>query len=143
MINFMDWKQCEREFIRKVEKDPEKVKALIDTATKRLDLLKKIEPTKDNISFIVEGHYEVIKELLVAYLLKNGLKSKNHQCLITYFYLQNKDHEYEANIIAQMSFYRNRLDYYGELIPHGFWDKNKEKIREIIELLFKILENTK
>jgi len=27
--------------------------------------------------FVVEDYYEVIKELLIAYLLKNGLRSKN------------------------------------------------------------------
>jgi hypothetical protein len=109
-------------------------------AMQRLNLTKSIKPTKANISFIVEDYYEVIKELLVAYLLKNGLRSKNHQCLITYFYRENPDLEYEVNLISQLSYFRNRLGYYGERIPFGFYDKNKEEFENIIKLILKLIK---
>lgn len=143
MIELMSWQICERECIRKVEKDPEKVASLCETARKRLQLINNIPVTRDNLSFVVEGYYEVIKELLVAYLLMHGMRSRNHQCLISYFYLQNSDHEHEAYIMAHLLYYRNRLGYYGELIPEPFYEKNKGAIPQIISLLFELIDKNR
>jgi len=131
----MSWKECEREFIKEVEIDKERIKSLIEKSMQRKKIIESIKISEENISFVVEGYYEIIKELLVAYLLKNGLRSKNHQCLITYFYINNKDYEFEANLISQMSYLRNRLDYYGESIPLIFYNKNKDNIKQIIKIL--------
>ena len=133
----MNWTRCEKEFIRQVEKDTQNIISIISTAEKRMNLLKTIKINQDTVSFVIEGYYEVIKELLVAYLLKNGLKSSNHQCLISYFYKENKDNEYWANIIAQLSYYRNRLNYYGELIPIDIYEKYRKDIPEIITFLLR------
>ena len=137
MIDVMNWTRCEKEFIRQVEKDTQNIISIISTAEKRMNLLKTIKINQDTVSFVIEGYYEVIKELLVAYLLKNGLKSSNHQCLISYFYKENKDNEYWANIIAQLSYYRNRLNYYGELIPIDIYEKYRKDIPEIITFLLR------
>lgn len=134
-MNLMDWSKCEREFIREVSVDEEKVASLREMAKRRLDFIKKQEVNQNNVSFIIEGYYEIIKELLVALLLKDGLKSKNHQCLITYFYKNNPDYEFEVNLISQLSYLRNRLNYYGESIDLSFYEKNKEDIEKLIQLL--------
>ena len=141
MTDIMDWDHCKREFIRVVEVDKSRIDSIIKKANKRLQRARKQKVEKDNSDFIVEDYYEVIKELLVAYLLKNGLRSKNHQCLISYFYKQNKNYEMEAHLISQMSLFRNRLDYYGEYIPLEFLKNNKEKFEEIIVLLKKLIDN--
>src|SRR3989339_968765 len=127
MRNFMDWSECEKNFIKEVEVDPDKVNSLIETAKSRVEFIQATKVNKKNVSFVVEGYYEVIKELLVALLLSKGLKSKNHQCLITYFYLNYKKHESEAHLIYQLCYLRNRLDYYGDLIEMGFYEKNKQE----------------
>jgi len=139
-MNLMSWNECEEKHIRKIEIDKERKASITEMAMERLDLIKSIEPIKKNISFIVEGYYEVIKELLVAYLLKNGLKSSNHQCLIRYFYRSNPDLEYEANLISQLSYFRNRLDYYGERISSDFYEKNKKEFEDIIKTILKLIE---
>ncbi|MBU0898622.1 MAG: hypothetical protein KJ613_02285 [Nanoarchaeota archaeon] len=136
----MNWNECEEKFIRKIEVDEERIASIIEMAMKRLDLIKSIKSTGNNISFIVEGYYEVIKELLVAYLLKNGMKSKNHQCLITYFCRKNPDLEHETNLISQLSYFRNRLDYYGEKIPSAFYERNKTEFEIIIKLIMKLIK---
>lgn len=136
----MDWNLCKSKFIRIVEKDYEKINSIIKSSDKRLSFLQSNKVTVDNVSFIVEGYYEIIKELLVALLLKNGLKSGNHQCLISFFYKEHKDFEFEANLISQMSYLRNRLDYYGEIIDFNFYDKNKEEFDKIILLIKKLIQ---
>lgn len=139
-MNLIDWQKCEKEFIRKVEIDKERINSIIEMSLQRLSVIQHIKENTNTISFIVEGYYEAIKELLVAYLLKNGLRSKNHQCLITFFYRKNPDYEFEANVISQMSFFRNRLDYYGEKIPETFFQQNKQNFDKIINILQGLLK---
>ncbi len=131
----MDWRECENNFLKNIERDPSKIKSLLETAKQRYHFVIKIEVSPQNISFVIEGYYEVIKELLTALLLQKGLRSKNHQCLISYFYKNYKEYEAEAYLIAQMSYLRNRLDYYGEQIEFSFYEKNKKNIEKIIKIL--------
>jgi len=136
-MNLIDWKICNRDFVRKVEVDNERIGSIVEMASQRLEIVKSLK----NVSFIVENYYEVIKELLVAYLLKNGLRSKNHQCLISYFYKENPDYEKEAYLISQMSFFRNRLGYYGEMVPQEFYEENKDEFERIIELILELVKD--
>ena len=138
-MNLMDWHRCEREFVRNVEKDTERIASIREQALLRLAMVRILPEKETMISFIVEGLYEVIKELLTAYLLHHGMRSQNHQCLITFFYKKNPDYEAEANLISQMSYYRNRLTYYGETIPKEFYEKNKNEIDKIIKLIDKLI----
>ncbi len=138
-MNLMPWELCERDFIKIVKRDDERIKTIIKMALKRLDKIKRYK-MEDEISFIVEDYYEIIKELLVAYLLKNGLRSKNHQCLISYFYKKNPQYEREVQIISQMSYFRNRLNYYGDAIPKKFYETHEKEFKKIIKLLFGVLE---
>lgn len=139
VFDVMDWRECEEKFIRKVNKDPEKIESIKESVEKRIKHLNSVEVNADNVSFIVEGLYEIIKELLVVYLLKNGLRSKNHQCLISYFYKNHPEYEAEVLLIARMSYLRNRLDYYGEDIPMDFYKQNRQKFENIIRLLKKLI----
>jgi|TARA_Y100000310_G_C20684133_1_gene817889 uncharacterized protein (UPF0332 family) len=141
MTNIINWNLCKSKFIRTIERDDEKIASIIETSDKRLAFIKSNNVTKENISFIVEGYYEIIKELLVALLLKNGLKSSNHQCLISFFYKEHPDHEFETNLISQMSYLRNRLNYYGEQIDFEFYNKHKEEFDKIIVMLKKLISN--
>lgn len=134
-MRLMDWKKCEEEFVREVEEDSPRIKSIIKQAEMRLEMTKEIKLSAESVSFLVENYYEVIKELLVAYLLKKGLRSRNHQCLFSYFYKNNPDYETEVMMISQMSYFRNRLCYYGESVPMSFYEKNKENILKIINLL--------
>lgn len=142
MTDIMDWNLCKREFLKEVETDPAKINSIIKTAESRLEMIKSLEANMKNCSFVVEGYYEVIKELLVALLLSRGLRAKNHQCLISYFYKNYPRHEAEAHLIAQMSYFRNRLDYYGELISIDFYEKNKADFNKIIAIIRSLI-NTK
>jgi uncharacterized protein (UPF0332 family) len=133
----MDWNHCKKAFLRQVQPDLEKTESLKKKAMKRL----KRARTGTDVDFVSEDYYEVIKELLTAYLLKNGLRSKNHQCLISYFLKENPKMEREAYIIQQMSYFRNRLGYYGEDVPKEFLQTNKEEIEKVIKYILGLIEN--
>ena len=138
--NIMNWKICEKKYLRKVSLDIERVKSIQKMALLRLSRARATKVSSYKVSLIVEDYYEVIKELLVAYLLKNGLRAKNHQCLISYFYKRNPDKEREANLIGQMSFFRNRLGYYGEKIPYDFYKDKKEEFEHLVDVLLELLK---
>ncbi len=139
-IDIMPWRECEKGFIRKTQIDLPRIKSILETIARRLKRARATELNSESISFIVEDYYEVVKELLIVYILKDGLKSQNHQCLISYFYKKNPNLEKEAYLIAQMSFFRNRLTYYGEQIPMEFYKKNKEEFEKLIHLLEKMVK---
>jgi uncharacterized protein (UPF0332 family) len=139
-MNLIDWGECRRQFIRSMSPDQEKINSILDTVIKRKKFVEIQQVNEDNVSFIIEGYYEIIKELLVALLLKHGLKSKNHQCLISYFYQKHPDYEFETNLISEMSYLRNRLNYYGETVDISFYEKNKKEIIKIIQFLKSLVE---
>lgn len=143
MIDIIDWGECKRKFIRKVEIDPSRINSLLKTSKLRLKDIKERNVTDENVSFVIEGYYEIIKELLIALLLSHGYRSKNHQCLISFFYKSYSKYEPEAFLISQLSLFRNRLNYYGELIDFGFYEKNKKEFNNIIDLLIKLISKLK
>lgn len=135
-MNLMNWEICKKDFVRKVEVDNERINSIVEMALERFEMAKSLK----EISFKMENYYEVIKELLVAYLLGEGLRSKNHQCLISYFYKKNPNYEKEAHLIGQMSFFRNRLGYYGEKVPENFFIDNEKYFEKIIKLLLDLIK---
>lgn len=137
MSRIIDWEMCKKQFVKNVDADEGRIISIVEKALMRK---KRAESTSSEMmSLIFEDYYETIKELLVAYLLKNGLRSGNHQCMISYFYKQNPDMEKEAVLISEMCFYRNRLNYYGEDVPLSFYEKNKEEIEKIIKLILNLI----
>lgn len=131
----MDWEACKNNHIRMVEVDKQKVQSILKLASVRLRFLKKQEIDKEIASIITEGYYEIIKELLTALLLKNGLKSENHECLISFFKIKFPQYEYETNIIYELKNIRNRITYDGVLIKKSYLDKNRLEFEHIIEIL--------
>lgn len=137
----MDWNVCKNEFVKKVEVDEERIKSLISISLIRLERAR--HPFKENISLSFEDYYEVAKELLTAYMLKSGMKSQNHQCLISFFYKQNNNLEAEANLLQRMSLFRNKLNYYGEKIPNDFYEENREEFEKVVKLLLSLIKEVK
>ncbi len=138
-LELMPWHVCEAQYIKKVERDPAKIQSVVKTANARLTHLSFQSITSENVSFIIEGYYEAIKELLSAILLSHGMRSSNHQCLISFFLKNYKSYEAEAYFISRLSFLRNRLNYYGEMIDLGFYEQHKVDIDKVIKLLLSLL----
>ncbi len=139
VLDIIPWYACESQYIKKVEVDPAKVQSLVKTALARVVHVSSQKVNSENVSFVIEGYYEAVKELLSAILLSHGLRSSNHQCLISFFIKTYKQYEAEAHFIAHLSFLRNRLNYYGELIDKSFYEEHKVDIDKVIKLLQSLL----
>ncbi len=69
--------------IFEVTPNKEKVKSISKMAEPRLEMLDTIDP-KRVPSPVLEGYYEVIKELITAILLLDGFKTLSHKALVVY-----------------------------------------------------------
>ena len=136
----MDWSICKKEYIREVSIDKDKINSILKMCSVRLKFAKKQEINDETASLITEDYYETIKELLTALLLKNGLKSNNHECLISYFKKNYPEYEYETNIVHELKNIRNRINYDGFFIEKQYLVKNKLEFEHIIELLIKLIK---
>jgi len=138
----MELDKCYSEkIIRNIEQDKERVRNMLKLIEVRLEFW---EPISKNIkekfaSLVVEAYYEIIKELLTAYLNLDALSSSNHECLIRYFEKQNPDLNFECEKIDELRKIRNKIDYRGFFVKKEFFDRNKLEYQHIIKLLKKLI----
>jgi uncharacterized protein (UPF0332 family) len=135
----MNWENCKKNHIRKVEVDNEKIKSMLKMSSVRLEFLKRQKADEETASIITDGYYEVIKELLTALLLKHGLKSDNHECLISFFKNKFPKYEYEVNVLYELKNIRNRIEYDGFFVDKSYLEKNKLEFEHIIKLLKELI----
>ena len=131
----MGWEECNNGHIRKVDYDEDKVKSMLKLCRVRLKVVEKIELDEETASIIAEGLYEIIKELLTALLLMQGLKSDNHECLIAFFRKNYPAMEYEAQVIYELKSVRNAIDYEGLFVKPSYIGGSKLEIIHIIQFL--------
>ena len=136
----MDWDICKKEHIKEVSPDRDKINSILKMCSVRLKFVRKQEIDNETASLIAEDYYEIIKELLTALLLKSGLKSDNHECLISYFKKNYPNYEYETNIIHELKNIRNRITYDGIFVEKQYTVKNKLEFEHVIELLVKLIK---
>lgn len=135
----MAWRTCIEGHIKKVEPDNDKIASILKMCRIRLRVINGIVLDEETASIIATDYYEVIKELLVALLLKKGLKSDNHECLISFFKENYRKQEYEAKIIYQLKDVRNRVSYDGVFVKKDYIEMNKLEFNHIIKLLHKLV----
>ena len=111
-----------------------KAKSLLDL----VELREKVLATmgKEFTTLIVEGYYELIKELITAIAAIDGYKILSHELLVGYlakFY--NEILQAEIYLIDQLRKTRNDIAYRGVMIKPEYLARNKESIASIINKL--------
>ena len=136
MDDILSWVDCEK-FIVRVSVNESKVRSLINMACLRQDSLSN-EPL---IFKKIEQYYEIMKELLSALMLLDGLKSSNHECLVSYFKFCFKDMSYESVVLHELKKVRNMIQYEGFFPGKDYLSVNELEFKHIIDFLkVKILE---
>jgi hypothetical protein len=105
----------------------------------RLKAIGQIKRDAETAPIIVEGYYEVIKELLSAVLLRQGFRSDNHECLISFFRNSFLEYEAEALLIHELKNVRNRINYDGFFVGIGYLSQNEAGFNRIIRILEDVL----
>lgn len=126
----------------KIKPDKERAASLIKLAKLRCEKIKTFNEEKES-SLIVEGYYEVAKEMITAILFIDGYKTLSHKDLIEYLSLNFKYNfsNLDIRLLDQLRKFRNNIVYYGVFIEPSFVKRNKEHINTVISKLFNICEN--
>ena len=80
----INWGICLNEHILKVEPDKEKINSILKMSKVRLRFIKIQKADNETASIICESYYEIIKELLIALLLKKDYLVTDNILPITY-----------------------------------------------------------
>lgn len=128
--------------IRKIKPDLQKAVSLKNMAKitwKRLEETDKMKYPSNTL----KDYYDSIHELLEAITLQEGVKIKGegaHQELIDYVARKHHLPENERLFLQQIREYRNKISYEGFAVDPEFMERNDEKIKRILEKLFRIIE---
>lgn len=142
MEEIMEWDICLKEHIKKVQRDNEKIKSIQKMCNARLRVINGMEIDDETASIAATDYYEVIKELLVALLLQEGIKSDNHECLISFFKYKFPQYDYEVKMMHQLKNIRNRASYDGVFVKKEYIINNKLEFEHIIKIINKLLGET-
>jgi hypothetical protein len=118
-----------------ISKDPRRAKALRELAKKRYSTISTLkEPFR-----ILEEYYEIIKELLTAFMYSSGFKTLSHKALVEFAKRNIKIlTSLEISLIDELRIKRNNIVYYGEDVTLEFIKKREPSVKEIISKLFNL-----
>ena len=133
------WEECiEHHSALKITIDKARANSLIDTAKGRTNYFKSQVVNETSASFIFEGYYASVLELLHAIVILQGYKVDNHVCLGYYLRDVLKNPKL-FRFFYDCRFKRNSLVYYGKkmdlLIAKNSIQKCKKLISELNSLL--------
>lgn len=100
--------------------DAEQIEATLkiareDLASAKDDIIKK----RWNSGY--KSHYDVLHELVGAYLLFENVKSSNHVCLFAYLCVKHPELELNWEFFERIRTKRNGINYYGTLVSENDW----------------------
>lgn len=125
--------------VSKIRPDKEKAKSLLQVvALRKKDLeTKPLEFT----TLIVEGCYEVVKELITALMSIDGYKTVSHELLVGYLAEYYKAFSFaEITLIDQLRKTRNDIAYRGIMVPQEYLQRNRKAITAVIQKLQSVVE---
>lgn len=127
----------------KITPDKEKAKSMMNMANTRQNMISTVDSSKYT-SLVVEGHYEIIKELMSSILIFDGYKTKGegaHKALIEYIgdTYKAKFEQSEIYFLDELRKIRNKINYNGFFVKTDYLSRNEKRIIQIISTLKEII----
>lgn len=120
--------------IFKITKDERRANALIEMAKDRFKNMNFKEAYRT-----IEEYYEIIKELITAFMYKSGFKTLSHKSLIEFAFENIKSlSRQELELIDELRVKRNNIVYYGEKVSIEFLKSREDSIKKIVTKLFSL-----
>jgi uncharacterized protein (UPF0332 family) len=86
-------------------------------------------------------HYDVLHELVEAYLLFDKIKSFNHQCLFSAICVKHPDFELNWEFFEKVRTKRNGINYYGTPVTEKDWKEVELQFKLSLKLLKEEIEH--
>lgn len=120
--------------------DIDKIKANLMIAEEDL------ESAKDTLSkkrwnSAYKMYYDVLHELVGAYLAFDKVKSSNHQCLFSYLCVKHPELELNWDFFEKMRTKRNGINYYSTPVTIQDWKEIEFQMNLYIQSLKKSIED--
>ena len=128
--------------IIKIIPDKEKVRSILQLTREREDFVSTIDHKKFSTN-ASENYYEIIKELVNALLLLDGLKTTGeyaHKDLIDSLINYKEFTESDILFMNDLRIKRNNSAYEGKKVDPVYLTNNKHRILELIERLKKTIK---
>lgn len=128
------------EKVSKIKPDKEKAKSLlqiIQLREKNIGTMK----ADEFATLVVEGYYEIIKELITALMSIDGWKTVSHELLVGYLEKFYKEFSgAEIYVIDQLRKTRNDIAYRGVMIQQDYLTRNRKAVLQIIDKLKQVIQ---
>lgn len=126
----------------KIQKDKQKAISLKSMAKITLERLKRTD-THQYPTNTLTDYYDIIRKLMESLTSLDGVKIKGegaHQRIIEYICKKYALGEKIKRFIQELRDYRNRVSYEGFMIKESYIKQNQQKIEEIINKLFELVD---
>lgn len=134
-----DWDDTSEQ-VSKITPDKEKAKSLLKIVSLREKNIS-VMSSDEFTTLIVEGYYEIIKELITAIMSIDGWKTVSHELLVGYMAKFYKEFsQAEIHVIDQLRKTRNDISYRGVVIRHDYLARNRDIILKIINKLKQVIQ---
>jgi hypothetical protein len=124
--------------------DIELIKSLKIVAEKGIEFINKkskdIPKDSTDWTFVFRDYYEALRGLLEAYILLEGIRSDNHQCLNAYICTKHPELELDWEFLEIIRLKRNAINYRGQLLQYEDWKTLKLKFELHINAIKKEIE---
>jgi len=131
----MTWKECvENKIIRRITPNQERTEELRRIAQLRLEFWQQNIDEKFSV-LKIEAYYDIIKELILADMHKEGYTCMNHLCLLAYLEKKFEDFSFEIHKIDELRKARNEISYRGTTISKDYLLINELEFQHIIDTL--------
>lgn len=88
-----------------------------------------------------KAYYDVLRELIEAYLSFEQVKSRNHQCLFSYLCVKHPELELSWDFFEKIRTKRNGINYYASKVSEKDWKEVKLQFNLYIKLFMKEIKN--
>lgn len=100
--------------------------------------IKKLEINTETHLF--KTYYDVLRELISAFLIFDKVEISNHICLFSYIVVKHPELELDWEILDDMRQLRNRICYYGKELSREDWKSYNLKFSVYISTIKRLVE---
>lgn len=123
-------------FTPQLEIDIDKIESIINIADEDL-ITAKDAINKQRWNSGYKSYYDVMHELVEAFLFFDKIKSSNHQCLFSSLCVKHPELELDWNFFERVRTKRNGINYYGSPVIEKDWKEVELQFNLYINLLKK------